>query len=134
MKEYLVKLENFLDLYLGQKAPQLPQNVKEIIVKYGPYLCLVGIALSLPLIFTAFGIGFMALPFAGWHYSTGFSFTVLITLAMIVIQAFAVSGLFKRQLSAWKLLYYVGLLSILNNPVSALISLYFLFQIKSLYR
>jgi hypothetical protein len=145
-KSYFVKLEDFLNLYFGQKAPNLPGNVKEIIVKYGPYISLVLIVLSLPVILMAFGFTGILLPFSyfsGIRSGLSLSIGTLLSLAVIVLEVMALPGLFKRQLSAWHLMYYGSLVSALqallavnlgNLIIGAVISFYFLFQIKSLYK
>jgi len=145
-KSYCVKLEDFLNLYFGQKAPGLPANIKEIIVKYGPYISLVLIVLSLPVILIAFGFTGILLPFSyfgGIRSGLSLSIGTLLSLATIVLMVMALPGLFKRRLSAWRLMYYSSLVSALqallavnlgNLVIGAVISFYFLFQIKSLYK
>ena len=133
-KTYCVKLEDFLNIYFGQKAPTLPDNVKEFIVKYGPYISLVLMVLSLPAILLAFGIT---------GITTSFSLGALLSLAVVVLNVMALPGLFKRRLSAWRLMYYSSLVSALGALlavnlggliIGAVISFYFLFQIRSLYK
>lgn len=145
-RSYCIKLEEFLDLYFGQKAPALPDNVKKFIVKYGPYIALVLMVLSLPAILLAFGITTIAIPFSylgGIRTGLSFSFSTLLTLVVLVLEIMALPGLFKRQLSAWRLMYYSSLVCALqsllainlsNLIIGALISFYFLFQIKPLYK
>jgi hypothetical protein len=145
-KSYCVKLEDFLNLYFGQKAPALPDNIKEFIVKYGPYISLVLMVLSLPAILLAFGITSIAAPFSylgGIRTGLSFSIGALLSLTVIVLEIMALPGLFKRRLSSWRLMYYSSLLSALqsflavnlgNLIIGAVISFYFLFQIRSLYK
>ena len=133
-KSYCVKLEDFLNLYFGQKAPALPDNIKEFIVKYGPYISLVLMVLSLPAILLVFGITGITAPF---------SLGVLLSLAAAVLVVMALPGLFKRRLSAWRLMYYSSLVSALQALlavnlggiiIGAALSFYCLFQIRSLYK
>ena len=50
-------LIGFLDFYLVQKAPfQLPDNAKEWIVKYGPWIAIVLLILALPPLLFALGL------------------------------------------------------------------------------
>ena len=145
-KSYCVKLEDFLNLYFGQKAPALPDNIKEFIVKYGPYISLVLIVLSLPAILLAFGLTGITAPFSylgGIRYGLTFSLSALLSLGVIVLEVMALPGLFKRRLSAWRLMYYSSLVSALQALlavnlggliIGAALSFYFLFQIKSLYK
>lgn len=145
-QDYLVKIENFLDLYFGQKAPAIPANIKEMIVKFSPYISLIGILLMLPAILFAFGLSSLALPFAymgGFSRGFHFSFGTLFSIVIIVLEALALPGLFKRLLSGWRLMYYASLVTVVLNIltlnlgsliIGGAISFYILFQIKALYR
>ncbi len=142
----LQQLDALLDQYLVKKAPALPDNVKEAIVKYGPYVVLVLMLLALPGILFALGLGAVAAPFAylgGVRAGVTFSFGVIIALISLVVEAIALPGLFKRTASAWRLVYYSTLIGAVGNLVSfnlgsliigTLLSLYILFQIKSYYK
>ena len=133
----------FLDYYLVQKAPfQLPDGAKEAIVKYGPWIAIVLLLLSLPLLLVAFGLGAALLPFAPYAYP-GFGLTAVVVLVELVLDIAALPGLFARKMSGWRLIFYARLLAIAHSlligaVVSAIlggiISLYILFQIRSLYR
>ncbi len=64
-------LIGFLDFYLVRKAPfQLPDNVREWIVKFGPWIALVLLVLSLPPLLFVLGIGTVLMPFGGYGYAT----------------------------------------------------------------
>ena len=56
---------NFLEDLFLHKAPAIPVNVKEAIVKYGPYATLIVLLFSLPGLLFLIGIGslFAPLPF-----------------------------------------------------------------------
>lgn len=143
-KSSMNKLDETLNLYLVKKAPSIPENSKEIIVKYSPYIAIVVLALSLPMLLGILGLTAFLSPFAflgGVHY--GFSFAGIFLLASLVLEVMALPGLFTRKASAWKLMYYASLV----NAVYALvrfdlggliigtgISLYLLFQIRSYYK
>ncbi len=146
-KASLGKLEDTLETYLVDKAPfQLPDGAREFIVKYGPWFALVMLILSLPMLLLAFGLGALVAPFAllgGVQAGVGFGFTMIFSVAMLVIEAIAIPGLFKRKLSAWRLMYYASLVGGVQALVSfnlgglvigTGLSLYILFQIKSLYK
>lgn len=129
-KIMLTELENKLAEFFTKKIPALPENIKEGIVKYGPYLALVGIIFSLSTL----------LPFKS---GSGYIFPLIFGLVIIVLEAMAISGLFKRQMKAWKLMFYVSLisavssLSTLDLPgliVGIGISWYILFQVRSYYK
>jgi hypothetical protein len=142
----LSQLEALLEDYLVKKAPAIPANIKEAIVKFAPWLTLIALILSLPLVLAAFGLGAVALPFS---YMAGIGFGLNYTLAMVVLavslvlQALALPGLFKRQLTAWRLIFYATLVSAVSNLlqfnlagllIGTLLGWYLLFQVKSYYK
>lgn len=139
------QLETQLELYLVKKAPALPLKIKEFIVKFSPWLIVILMLLLLPAFLAVFGFGTL---FLGASYlggvTTGFFYTLSLvgTGAVLILEGVAVPGLFKRRLSAWRLIYYATLLNtilsllqgnIIGTLISTLISLYILFQIKSYY-
>jgi hypothetical protein len=133
----------FLEYYLVTKAPfQLPPKAKEAIVKYGPWVAVVLLVIALPALLVVLGIGTLFLPFAGPAYATGFTYLTLISIVQIGLLIAALPGLFARKMQGWRLVFYsrvlsiVGLLlsgAIINAIVVGVISLYILFQIRSLY-
>ena len=147
-KSLIPQLEDILDLYLVKKAPfQLPPNVKELIVKFGPYITLVLMILSLPVILVALGLSAVLLPMVGVAAGATVGITAMISLlfvvASLVLEAIALPGLFKRSKVGWNFLFYAILLStvsylvrldIFSLIVGTLVSLYFLFQIRSYYK
>jgi hypothetical protein len=136
-------LTGFLDYYLVTRAPfQIPDGAREWIVRYGPWILLVLLVLSLPAVLIALGIGTFVLPFSGVGYATGFGFVTLFVVAGFVLRALALPGLFARRMQGWRLLYYATLVdlaggilsgSIVGALIGALIGLYILFQVRSLY-
>ncbi len=145
--QVLKDLENwFHKLYL--KVPfHLPSSAKEFIVKFGPWISLVLIILALPALLAAFAIGGIALPFAAVsgqvHWGGMFIVTMVISIATLVLEAFALPYLFKRQIKGWNFMFYAALLSatssILSMNLGGLIigtalSMYILFEIKSYYK
>lgn len=145
-KKMLVELENKLAEVFTKKLPALPEGIKEGIVKYGPYITVVMMILTVPAILAIIGIGMAATPFAflgGFRGGLGYIVSMLFGLVMLVLEIMAISGLFKRQKKAWKLLFYISLiqatLNILRFDLGGLIigtgiSWYVLFQIKSYYK
>ena len=137
-------LIGFLDFYLVKKAPiQLPDNAKEWIVQYGPWITIVILVLTLPLLLAVLGIGTVLMPFAGIGYATGFGFVAIGVIIEIALTVMALPGLFARKMSGWTLLFYARLVSLVANLLSgavvsalvvALISLYVLFQVRPLYK
>lgn len=146
-KEMMKKLDDTFSTYLVDKAPfQLPTGAKEAIVKYGPWIVLILLVLALPAILFAFGLGTILAPFAflgGVGAGVNFGVGLVFSAAVLVIEAIAIPGLFKRTAASWRLMYYATLLGAVQNIISfnlgglvigTLISLYVLFQIKSYYK
>lgn len=137
-------LIGFLDFYLVQKAPfQLPDGVREFLVRYGPWIMLVLMVLSLPAILFVLGLGTIAMPFGGVGYATGFGVAAIAMIATFVLNALALPGLFARKMSGWTLLFYGELVSIASSllqgavvsaVIGGVIGLYILFQVRTLYK
>jgi hypothetical protein len=137
-------LIGFLDYYLVRKAPfQIPDGVREWIVKFGPWITVVLLILTLPLLLIALGIGTVLIPFGGIGYASGFGILTLFVIAEIGLMIAALPGLFARKMSGWVLLFYSQLVSIVYSLLSGsivggllfgLIALYVLFQVRPLYR
>ena len=133
----------FLDFYLVKKAPfQIPAGGREWIVKFGPWITVVLLILTLPLLLVALGIGVVFVPFGGVGYATGFGVLTIFIIAEIGLMIAALPGLFARQMAGWRLLFYSQLVSIVYNVLSGyivggllfgLIGLYILFQVRVLY-
>ena len=136
-------LVGFLDFYLVQKAPfQIPGEIREFLVKFGPWIALVLLVLSLPGLLFMLGIGTALMPFGGVGYAAGFTYLTLVLLAQLVLLGLALPGLFARKKSGWTLIFYSQLIGILLSLLSGnilgvliggLIGLYILFQIRALY-
>ncbi len=146
-KSMMGQLEGTLETYLIDKAPfQLPEGAKEAIVKYGPWITLVLLVLALPAILFAFGLGTILAPFAflgGIGSGVNFGVGLVFSAVVLVVEAIAIPGLFKRSMSAWRLMFYATLLGGVQNLISfnlgglvigTLVSLYILFQIRSYYK
>ena len=141
-------LEGTLDEYFGKKAPSLPQNAKEIIVKIAPYLAIVSIILSLPAILMLFGLGSLATmlaPLGGISSVASIPtmwVSILLLIPAVILEVMAIPGLFARTLAAWRYMYWAELLSVVSSLVqlnivgallNTLIGFYILFQVKSFY-
>lgn len=145
-KTIVVDLETKLVEVFGKKLPAMPGKAKEIIVKVGPYLVVMMLVFAIPAMLALIGVGIAATPLAfvgGIRGGLGYLVTMIFGLIMIVMEVMAVPGLFKRQMKAWKLMFYISLI----NAVSALLSFnlsgliigtgiswYVLFQIRSYYK
>ena len=136
-------LIGFLDFYLVKKAPfQIPDGGREWIVKFGPWITVVLLILTLPLLLVALGIGAFFMPWGGVGYATGFGFLTLVVIVELGLMIAALPGLFARKMSGWQLLFYSQLVSIVYNLLTGsivggllfgLIALYILFQVRTLY-
>lgn len=142
------QLNKTLELYLVKKAPALPGNIKELLVKFAPWISILLVVLGLPAVMALFGLGAMmySIPYAGYgmyRAGGGFSLAALFLIATLALQTLAVPGLMKRKVAGWNFIYYgvwVSAVSsllygqIVSLIIGTLISLYFLFQVKSLYK
>jgi hypothetical protein len=137
-------LIGFLEFYLVKKAPfQIPDGGREMIVRFGPWITLVLLILTLPLLLFALGLGVIFIPFGGIGYASGFGVLTIFVIVEIGLMIAALPGLFARKMAGWTLLFYSQLVSIVYNVLSGnivggllfgLISLYILFQVRTLYR
>lgn len=153
----MTSLEKTLHEYYVTKAPfQIPPKGKEWIVAYGPWITLVLLILMLPAILVILGVGatlgtYGAVAGLGFNGGILLWIATLALLAQVAVMAIAIPGLLKRQLSAWKLMFYAGLANFaysafwwLNYPgqvgnllgavIGLVISQYILFQIRALYK
>jgi len=144
-----VSLEETLDLYFGRKAPAMPPNVKELLVRFAPWVTLVLLLITLPAVLVVLGLGTLAAPLgflvgSGYSVGYGISYTVAILILgiTVVLEAMSIPGLLKRSRQGWRLAYYAVLVNVVGNLigldivgalVSALVGFYILFQIRPLY-
>ena len=148
-KAGLGQLEATLNEYFGKKAPALPANIKEVIVKIAPWLTVLGVVLSIPALLTLLGLGGLVAvtsPLAGvegvkagWGYMVSMVFLVVI----VVLEGLAIPGLFARSRKGWTLIYYSVLVNVVSsiitlNIIGAALSLlvggYFVFQVREYYK
>lgn len=143
--EHADNLSNKLEGFFVGSLPALPDNIKEFIVKVGPYITLVMMVMLLPVIVAGLGLGAIVTPlsFLG-GVGTGFGFILSMVFAFggLILNLMALPGLFKREKRSWKLIYYATLLSLVDDLItfrlggliiSTLVSFYFLFQVKGKY-
>jgi hypothetical protein len=134
----------FLDYYLVRKAPfQIPDAGREWLVKFAPWIAIVLLALFLPLVLVAIGIGAALTPFGGPVHAVGFGYTAMLIVVNFVLMVAALPGLFARRTSGWNLIFYSELLhigtsllagNVVGGLIGGLIGLYVLFQIRTSYR
>jgi len=151
LRQLLGQLEETLEIYMVKKAPfSIPQNWKELIVKFAPYLTILSIIIGVPAVLAVLGIGALVSPFTaflGPRYALSYSFNYVLSMiafgAAIVFEVLAVPGLFKREKKAWQFLFYASLIGFVSGflggdwvgmIVGTLISWYVLFQVKEYYK
>jgi hypothetical protein len=104
------------------------------------------LVISLPAILAIFGLGAILMPasyLAGVGVGFNYTLAMIVLAVALVLEALAIPGLFKRQLSAWKLVFYATLISAASSLlqfnlvgllIGTLLSWYVLFQVKSYYK
>ena len=148
-KGMLGRLEKTLDVYFGKKAPALPQNAKEIIVKIAPILAIIAVVITIPAILVLLGLGGLATvvsPMGGVRSVSALPtmwISILLLIPTIILELMAIPGLFARKMIAWRYMYWAQLISIVSSLIqfnligaiiSALIGFYLLFQVRNLYK
>jgi hypothetical protein len=134
-------LEKELEPIFLEKLPAFPDNVKEPIAQYGPYVMLVLAIIGLFGLLAAFGIGTAALGVGVAAYGGGFNFYIGIAFAAItmIMYLMAFSPLRARKRAGWNLIYYATLLNfvgsivqlnIISGLIGAFIGFWILFQIR----
>ena len=136
-------LIGFLDFYLVKKAPfQIPEGGREFIVKFGPWITLVLLIISLPALLFVLGVGTFFAPMAGVAAASSFGLSAIFLIVQLGLEVAALPGLFARKMSGWKLLFYSMLVGFVHSLVSyaiiagiigTLIGLYILFQVRTKY-
>jgi len=142
----LKDLEKTLETYFLHKAPKMPSDIQELIVKYGPWVLLVIVVLSIPSVLGMLGLGAFVSPYSKLAMETaGSTYTVrwVLSIIALLMYALALPGLFKKEMRSWRLLFYAGLVSVLGDLVvfniigliiGAAITFYILFQIRHHYK
>ena len=142
----LSSLDETFENYFVKKAPALPQDIKEVIVKFGPWITLVLGLMSIPVILPLIGLGAVLSPVAammGARYGMTYNISLVLTLISTVLMFISIPNLLKRSMAGWNMLFYsvlVGFLAslfsynFLGALISGVISLYILYQIKSMYK
>ena len=135
-------LIGFLDFYLVQKAPfQLPDNAKEWIVKYGPWIAIVLLILALPPLL--FELGLSTVLVGDVAYAAGFTYVTVVVILEVGLLIAALPGLFARKMSGWTLVFWSQVVScvfsilhgaLIGAILGGLIAFYILFQVRPLYK
>ncbi len=148
LKGSLSQLENLLDDYLGKKAPKLPENIKDVIVNFAPWLIVLGILMAIPAFLAVIGMGALFgsslfLAGAGVAALAPTYYLSLVILAIsVVIEIIALPHLFAKRKQGWRLLFFASLVSAvyqifsisIGGIIGVVIGLYILFQVKDKYQ
>jgi hypothetical protein len=137
-------LEEQLEPVFLNKFPAFPDNVKEALAQYGPYIMLVLAVLGVLALLTAFGLGSAAIGIGAVAYGSGFNFYVgiLSSAVILVMYLMAFNPLKARKRAGWNLIYYALLISvassliqlnILGAIIGAVIGFWVLFQVREKY-
>lgn len=137
------QVEKTLQTYLYDKAPHLPPEWQQVLVRFLPYLTILFVVLSLPVLLTALGVGAFLSPFIMMGGGMGsYSLMIVFFAISVVLEAMAIPGLFNKSAKAWNLLYWSTLVNAIYNfltfnlvgfVLGGAVSLYLLFQIKKHY-
>ncbi len=139
-----------LDEWFGQKAPKLPANAKEWIIKAAPYFAILAVIVTIPAIFVILGLGMFSYGYGygygmmryGYGGMMGGTLWPIFSIVILVLYALSINGLFKRNASGWNYSFYAVLVGGLQNLLSfniggliigLLLGFYILFQIKPFY-
>ncbi len=131
---------------LFAKLPNLPANIRELLVKVAPYFAILGVVLGLPAVLALLGLGSLAAQLSMgsmWVTSSAVGISVVFIIGGIVLQALSIPGLFARKVAGWRFAYWGVLLGGVQNllmmnlmgfVIGTGIGLYLLFEIRSHYR
>jgi hypothetical protein len=144
------KFKNTLDLYLNQKLPGLPTNMKEIVVKAAPWVMVLSLLLAYKPIRVMYDMyqaaqkygGFMDIFGVGTSNSFELGIGQYIFFAALILRILSLNGLFKHKPSGWNFTFYFLLVyaiqglfgyNLIENILVAVAGLYLLFQVKPYY-
>lgn len=139
-KQVIESMEDFF-----KKLPQLPANIREVLVKIAPWIALIFGILGVVAGLGAVGVSPVAV-MGGVGNSMFLLVSGILTIVSSVLMLMAFPKLQKHQYGGWRLLFWseavsvvaslVGITpaSIIGAVIGALIGFYLLFQIKSYYK
>lgn len=141
----LASLETTLDTYLVTKAPRLPDNWREVFVKFLPWVTLVLLVLALPALLLLLGLGTFLLPFSflgGAAAGGAFTVGLVVSIVSLVLEVMALPGLFNKKRQGWVFIYWATLVGVLSSLLSfsiggvlfSVLWLYLIFQVKNYYK
>lgn len=146
-------LEKYGDEYLINKAPfQMPDSVREFLVKFGPYAMIVFMILGLLAYLSLYGtyasisqysMMYGAMGGVGNFWTPTIVISIAASLVAFVIQIKALPGLLARKKEGWEYMTYASLIWLIPNllnlqiiglVIGFVISMYILFQLKYMYK
>ncbi|MEK7138082.1 MAG: hypothetical protein AAB787_01095 [Patescibacteria group bacterium] len=134
------QLINWLNVYFGQKAPKMPEGLKSFLIQAAPWLAIVGLVFSLPAALVL--LGFSRFTMGYGMYVGNYQMFSIFSIAIVVLYALAIPGLFKKTLAGWNFTFYALLVSLIQSLVmmnigsliiGGLIGFWILFQIRPAY-
>lgn len=140
MESILRPFEDLLTPIFTTKSPvQLPENWREGIVKYAPWIMLIFAPLTL------LAIGLSGLAYAFDLFSGHFiaSLAIIVSVVAMILNLLAIKPLMDKKRNGWVLIFAGFTLSLLANVLSFsaiglilnfLIGGFFLFQVKYYYQ
>ena len=145
--EQKLLLEKELEPIFLEKFPPFPEEVKEFLVKYGPYLMLVGAILGISALLTAYGVlGSVSVYGIGLEAYGGAAIQLwmgmALTAVILILYILAFNPLRARKRQGWNYLYYALLLNLFSSLIQlhifgvifgAVIGFWVLFQIRDKY-
>lgn len=134
--DVIAALEKFF-----KQLPNLPDSIREVLVKIAPWLALVFGILGVIVGLGALGLSPVAL-LGGLDASFIVLITGIVAIVASVLMLMAFPKLQKRQHRGWELLFWSEVVSVVSAVIAfsvgsilgVLIGFYLLFQIKSYYK
>ena len=134
-------LITFLDGWFGQKAPKMPQGLKDFLIKIAPWGAIIGAVLSALAALSLFGV---SSSFAGFYgaYVGNAMLAGIFSAALAVLYFLAFPGLKKMAMAGWTFMFYAELVSLVQSLVmgnivgfviGAAIGFWILFQLRPAY-
>lgn len=145
IKGMVYDLEIKLEEFFTKKLWNLPKKVKEILVTIAPYFAVLSLIVLIPMVLSLLGLSILT-PVAflgGMRMGFGYMVSVVVSLIGGILTISVIPGLFKRQIKAWRVLFWVSLINavgqLLKFDLGGLVigtglSWYVLFQVKELYK
>jgi len=141
---FLGDVEHKLEQFFAKTPFHIPEPWRHNIAKISPWITLIVMILTLPLILGALGLSIISAPVieaSGHSYGAWFWIGWVIILISLVIEAIALPKLFKLDIRGWRLVFWANLLMVLfhivdfsiTGLIGDVIGLYILFEIKNQY-